>query len=36
MHHATSECDYRGAPCKMRFAATIYIADINEQNTQTI
>lgn len=36
VHHATSECDYRGTPGKMRFAATIYIADINEQNTQTI
>ena len=36
VHHATSECDYRDTPGKMRFAATIYIADINELNTETI
>jgi len=36
VHHATSECDYRDTPGKMRFAATIYIADINESNTETI
>jgi hypothetical protein len=36
VNHATSECDYRDEPGKMRFAATIYIADINRDNTQTI
>ena len=36
VHHATSECDYRDKPGTMRFAATIYIADINADNTETI
>ena len=36
VHHATSECDYRDNPGKMRFAATVYVADINERNSQTI
>jgi hypothetical protein len=36
VHHATSECDYRDNPGTMRFAATIYIADINEANFETI
>lgn len=36
VYHATSECDYRSKPGTMRFAATIYIADINADNTETI
>lgn len=34
--HATSECDYRDSPGTMRLAATVYIADINEDNTASI
>ena len=34
--HATSECDYRNIPGAMRLAATVYIADINEDNVDTI
>jgi len=34
--HATSECDYRDEPGAMRLAATVYIADINEDNAESI
>lgn len=33
--HATSACDYRHLK-KMRLAATIYVADVNEENVGNI
>jgi hypothetical protein len=36
VYHATSECDYRNNPGAMRLAATVYIADINEDNAENI
>lgn len=36
VHHATSECDYRDNPGTMRLAATVYVADINQDNAETI
>jgi hypothetical protein len=33
--HATSACDYRWNK-EMRLAATVYIADVNEQNYESI
>lgn len=34
--HATAPCDYRDNPGEMRMAATVYVADVNEDNVESI
>ena len=34
--HATAPCDYRDNPGEMRMAATVCVADVNEDNVESI